>query len=112
MRQLILVLFVSAWGLSLLTGCQESDAKLVRRAKVIGSENLKLKEDLKEKDRQIDDLEKQIAELEAKNAKEHEQFGDTTLKTLQMMAETENRNQALTAENEKLKDEIEKLKAK
>jgi cell division protein FtsB len=34
-----------------------------------------------------------------------------TLKTLPFLAESEKKNQALTAENKKLKEELEKLKA-
>ena len=111
MRQFTIVLFVSLLGVLLLAGCQESESTQIRRARVVANENLQLKQDLKEKDQQIEELKKQIEEIEAKNAKEHEKFGNTTIKTLQMLSQTENRNQALTLENEKLKEELEKLKA-
>ena len=111
MRQFAIVLLVSVLAVVLLSGCQESDARQIRRARVIGNENLQLKQDLKEKDQQIEELKKQIEEIEADRAKENEKFGNMTIKTLQMLSETENRNQALTLENKKLKEELEKSKA-
>ena len=110
MRQITIVIVISVLGILLLTGCQESEASQIRRARVIASENMQLKQDMEERDQQIEELKAQIEALEVKNAKEHEKFGNTTIKTLQMLSETENRNQALTLENEKLKKELEKLK--
>jgi hypothetical protein len=111
MRHLTIFLFILIVGVLLLTGCQESDASQIRRARLVANENLQLKQDLEDKEQQIENLKKQIEEIEAKNAEEHEKFGNTTLKTLQMLSETEIRNQALTLENEKLKEELEKIKA-
>ncbi|MHC4836069.1 MAG: hypothetical protein ACYTCN_09105 [Planctomycetota bacterium] len=111
MRQIVIALFILLLSVPLLTGCQESQAGQIRRARVIADENLELKQELKQKNKQIQDLNKQIEEIEAKNAEEHKKFGETTLKTLKILAESENKNKALTAENKKLKEELEKLKA-
>lgn len=111
MRQFTIALLFSGLSILLLAGCQKSEANQIRRARVIGNENLQLKQNLKEKDQEIEELKRQIEEIEAKRAEENEQFGNTTIKTLQMVADTENRNQALALENEKLKEELEKLKA-
>lgn len=112
MRHMTTILLAAVLGTLLLAGCQKSDASQIRKARLIANENLKLKKQLAEKDAQIQDLKKQIEQIEAEKAKADEEFGSTTIKTLQMVAETEDRNQALTLENEKLKEELEKLKAR
>ncbi|MDH4202042.1 MAG: hypothetical protein OEV87_04045 [Phycisphaerae bacterium] len=112
MRHMTIVVLTAVLGTFLLTGCQKSDASQIRKARLVANENLQLKKQLAEKDAQIQDLKKQIEEIEAEKAKADEKFGSTTIKTLQMLAETEDRNQALTLENEKLKEEIESLKAR
>ena len=111
MRQVVVVIFMAAVGILLLTGCQESEGNQIRKARLVANENLELKELLGEKDQQIEGLKKQIEDMEIKSAKEHEEFGNLTLKTLQMLAESENQNQALTLEIEQLSEELEKLKA-
>ena len=111
MKQITVVMVIAAMGLLWLTGCQKSGNTQIRRARLVANENIQLKKQLQDKDKQIEDLKKEIEEVQAKNAKEHEEFGNTTLKTLQMLADIENNNQALTLENEKLKEELEKLKS-
>jgi predicted metal-binding transcription factor (methanogenesis marker protein 9) len=112
MKRMAIVLLTAAFGTLLWAGCQKSDASQIRKARVVANENLQLKKQLAEKDTPIQDLKKQIKEIEAEKAKADEEFGSTTIKTLQMVSETEDRNQALTLENEKLKEEPEKLKAR
>ena len=111
MRQIVLIILIVLLSVPLLTGCQESQAGQIRRARVIANENIELKQELKEKDEQIADLQKQIEEMEAKSAEQDKKFGETTLKTLKMLSESEVKYQALSAENEKLKEDIKKLKA-
>jgi hypothetical protein len=112
MRHTTIVLLTAVLGTLVLASCKESDASQIRKARVVANENLQLKKQLTEKDAQIQDLKKQIEKIEAEKAKADEEFGSSTIKTLQMVAETEGRNQALTEENEKLKEEIESLKAR
>lgn len=112
MRHMTLVVMTAVLGTLILAGCQKSDAGQIRKARVVANENIQLKKQLAEKEARIQDLKKQIEEIEAEKAKADEEFGSTTIKTLQMVAETEERNQALTAENEKLKEELGKLKAR
>jgi outer membrane murein-binding lipoprotein Lpp len=107
-----IVVLTAVLGTLLLAGCQKSETGQIRKARLVANENLQLKKQLAEKDTQIQDLKKQIEEIEVEKAKADEKFGSTTIKTLQMLAETEDRNQALTLENEKLKEEIESLKAR
>ena len=112
MRHTTIVLLTALLGTLLLAGCQKSDSSQIRKARLVANENLQLKRQLAEKDTQIEDLKKQIEKIEAEKAKADEEFGSTTIKTLQMVAETEKRNQALAEENEKLKKEIEQQKAR
>ena len=110
MKQFTIVIVFSILGILLLTGCQESDASQIRRARVIGTENLQLKQDLKEKDQQIEKLTAQIETLEVEKAKVIEQSGETSIKTLRMLLESEKRAEGLVIENRKLEEELEQLK--
>ena len=112
MKQFTIVIVFSILGILLLTGCQESDASQIRRARVIGTENLQLKQDLKEKDQQIEKLTAQIEALEVEKAKVIEQSGETSIKTMRMLLESEKRAEAIVIENRKLEAELEKLKDK
>lgn len=112
MKQAMFFLLLASISLFVLTGCQESEANQIRRARVIANENIQLKKQLAEKDQHIAELNKQIEELNAEIAEKDETFGNTTLRTLQMVSESEKQNQELMLENKKLKAELEKLKNK
>ena len=111
MKQLTIVLFISALATLLLTGCQESDSSQIRRARLIATENMQLKQDMEERNRQIEELKAQIEALELENAKVIEQSGEASIKTLRMLLESEKRAEAIVIENRKLEEELEKLKA-
>ena len=110
MRRLTTILFISALATLLLTGCQESDSSQIRRARLIATENMQLKQDLEERNRQIEELKAQIEALELENAKVIEQSGEASIKTLRMLLESEKRAEAIVIENRKLEEELEKLK--
>ena len=111
MRQFTIVIVVSVLGVLLLAGCQESDASQIRRARVIGNENLQLKQELQEKDEQIAELTAQIEALEVEKAEVIEKSGEMSIKTMRMLLESEKRAEAIVIENRKLEAELEKLKA-
>ena len=111
MRQTAIVLFVSVLGILLLAGCQESDANQIRRARVVGNENLQLKQDMKEKDQQIEDLKKEIEKIETESADAVERAGEMSIKSMRLLLESEKRAEGLLIENRKLEEELEKLKA-
>lgn len=111
MKHMIVTLSVFCIVLIMMAGCQESDSTLVQRARLVGNENLKLKDQLQEKDQQIAQLKEDIEKLEAEKVQIIQESGDTNIKIMRIVAETEQRNQALTDENAKLKEELEKLKA-
>ena len=112
MRQIIILTTVSVIAIVLGTGCQESDATQIRKARLIGTENLQLKKQLKEKDQQIEDLKKEIEQVKAEMAQKEKQSGQTSIKSLKLLMESEKRAEGLVIENRKLKEELEKLKAK
>ena len=113
MRRILTATVVFLTVTALLAGCggsAKSDSAQIRRARVVGNENLKLKKQLDDKDQQIKDLEDKIAKMQAENAKAVQDCGDTNFKIVQIMAESEKRVQELAAENQALKEELEKLK--
>jgi len=98
-----------------LTGCQEassesSDTTLIQRARLVGNENLKLKQELEQKNEKITQLEAQIEQINAENEQASIESGETNLRIMLLMAEAQKNNESLLQENEKLKAEIEKLK--
>lgn len=98
----------------MLAGCQESkgsDTALIQRARLVGNENLQLKKQLEEKNQQIAQLKENIEQLETEKAEAARKAGDTNFRIMQIVAETEKRNEALTQENEKLKNRLEELKS-
>ena len=111
MRQFTIVIVVSVLGVLLLTGCQESESNQIRKARLVGAENLQLKQDIEEKNQQIEELTAQIETLEVEKAKVIEKSGETSIKTLRMLLESEKRAEAIVIENRKLQEELEKLKA-
>ena len=111
MRHIAIVIGITVLGLWALSGCQESDASQIRRARLVANENIQLKKQLEEKDQQIEKLKKQILEIEEKTAKSVEQAGNTSIKSMRLLLESEKNNEALILENQKLKEELEKLKA-
>lgn len=111
MKPLTIVLFISALAPLLLTGCQESDSSQIRRARLIATENMQLKQDLEDRDQQIEELKAQIEALELENANVIEQSGEASIKTLRMLLESEKRAEAIVIENRKLEEELERLKA-
>ncbi|MBL7215848.1 MAG: hypothetical protein ISS71_09250 [Phycisphaerae bacterium] len=113
MNRTIVTSLVICIALITLTGCQksqESDSGLIQRARLVGNENLQLKKQLEEKDLKIAQLEKDIEQLKTEKAQAAQKAGDTNFRIMQIVAETEKKNQALVQENEKLKQELKKLK--
>ena len=94
-------------------GCQEaeSDAALVRRARLVANENITLKKQLDEKDQQIARLEQQIEKLEQEKHKITKDTGEATLRMLQITAEAEQRATFLREENERLKQKLQELQS-
>ena len=109
MRQTTMLTVMLMMATVLLAGCQESETDMIKRARLVGSENIQLKKQLAEKDKEIQGLKDEIARLEKERAKDRDEFGNTTIQTLQMMADTMAKNEALTAEIKTLKEQLRQL---
>lgn len=71
----------------LLSGCGGSSARSDRRAQLVGHENLQLKKQLREKEKEIEHLKNQIKEMEQKAQEESAQQGQTYTKLLEIVAD-------------------------
>ena len=113
MRQILTATVVFLTVTALLGGCggsAGSESAQIKRARMVGNENLKLNKQLNDKEQEIKDLEQKIVDMEAENAKAVQDCGDTNFKLLQLFAESEKRLEQLTVENQTLKEELQKLK--
>lgn len=108
MKQKLIAVVTLTIGAFLLLGCQESESDIIKRAKLVGNENIQLKQQLAEKDKEIQALKDEMAQKEADFAKKEQEFGDATIKTLQMVLESEKRNETLMTEIETLKEQLKK----
>ncbi len=111
MRKMIVISLVSVMAVLLLGGCQESQSNQIQRARLVGHENLQLKKQLEAKDAEIAQLKKAMEKLRTEKDDASKQFGDTNIRVMQIIAETEKKNQQLIKEVEELKAEIKTLKA-
>lgn len=102
-NNIIVVLLIATF---FLAGCQESESQMVKRARLIGNENLQLKKQLADKDKEIQSLKDEIARMEKEREKENTEFGEVTIKTLQMISECQKQVEALQTENKTLKEQL------
>ncbi len=86
-RQIITITWVAAGLAFWACSCQPSSDQMVRRAQLVGNENLKLKKELQQKDAEIANLKKEIDRLNAEHAKYEEDTGTTSTQLLRLLAE-------------------------
>ena len=113
MMRMMGITLLAALAVLTFTGCQESegsDAALIRRARLIGNENLQLKKQLEEKEEKIAQLRQQIQQLQTEMNEAARQAGETNLRIMQIVKKKKKRNQQLAEENAKLKAQLEQLK--
>jgi hypothetical protein len=110
MRRYIFITRVIALCIPVLIGCQKADSTDIRRARLVANENLQLKKDLQEKDQQIESLKQEIERIESESAEKVERAGETSIKSMRLLLESEQRAEELLIENRKLNEELEKLK--
>ncbi len=88
MTRQIITLSLAALGLvTLASACQPSSDSMVRRAQLVGNENLKLKKEIQQKDAEIAELKKEIERLKAEYAKFQEDTGQSSIKLLQLLTD-------------------------
>jgi septal ring factor EnvC (AmiA/AmiB activator) len=103
--------------LPFLSGCSRSSAQspddMISKARLISVENTRLKKELADKDAQIQDLEKRVEALETENNEFKKDAKDieTLMQSLmELSTKSEQYNEQLMAENQALKDQLQKLK--
>jgi len=86
-RQIMTVAMAALGLITLACSCQPSSDQKVRRAQLVGNENLKLKKEIQQKDAEIVELKKEIERLKAEYAKFQEDTGQSSIKILQLLSE-------------------------
>ncbi|MEN6307213.1 MAG: hypothetical protein ABFD91_05600 [Anaerohalosphaeraceae bacterium] len=86
-RQIITITWVAVGLAFMASACQPSSDQKVRRAQLVGNENLKLKKELQQKDAEIANLKKEIDRLNAEYAKYQDDTGQTSTQLLGLLAE-------------------------
>lgn len=107
--------FVLAAGtvvIMLIAGCEKENAPDTKRSRLIATENIRLKEELEQRDEEIKKqeklLEKCLQERNTWKAKAQQNIQEQVDSVLTVVME---KNKELRKENEGLKAQIEKLKA-
>lgn len=107
------LLFLGTATLISLSGCREESGNMsLRKARLVGNENIELKEQLKLRDKEIEHQKKLVVQCQTDRAKDQELSGDNTIKMLKHLSKSSIQVNALTAENAKLKEKIKELQAK
>ncbi len=101
------------FGLGVLLGCQEqNETDIVKKARLTGQENIELKKLIKEKDREIQNQKKLLAECNRDLVKGQEEATDTNAKMLEIASKAATEAEDLRAQNEILKSRIQELESK
>ncbi len=104
------VLIACCFALITLAGCQESNSNMIQRARIVANENIKLKDQIKKKDLQIEQLKQDIETLKAEKVKISKNTGDINITLIQSLSDAKKTNTELKAENARLKEELDKSK--
>ena len=107
------LLVLGAGTVITLSGCrEESGDTSLRRARLVGNENIELKEEIKMRDKEIQRQKQLLEQCRADRTKDKEQSGNNTLKLLEQLAESGKQVGTLAAENAQLREKIKELTAK
>lgn len=104
---LLLTLSVAISMTMLLTGCQEQDLSAQdRKAKLLANDNLELKNQLKDKDKDIKAQVKLLSDCKKENASIRGENGEAMIKLLQLLNDATIELDKVNAENTALKKKI------
>ncbi len=107
------LLFFSAGAVITLSGCrEESGDTTLRRARLVGNENIELKKEIKLRDKEIERQKQLMVQSREEWAKDKEKTGDSMLKMLKHLAESGKQGDTLMSENAQLRERIKELEAK
>lgn len=100
-------------GLGLLVGCQEqNESELVKKARLVGQENIELRKQIKQQDRAIQEQKDLLEQCRQEVAAGQQQTAESGKKMLDMVGDTAKEADDLRIENEKLKARIQELESK
>ncbi len=107
------LLVLGAGAVITLSGCrEESGDTTLRRARLVGNENIELKKEIKLRDKEIERQKQLAGQDRADWAKDKELSGDNMIKMLKHLSESSKQVITLTAENTQLKEKIKELEAR
>ncbi len=109
----VVLLVLGAGAVITLSGCrEESGDTTLRRARLVGNENIELKKEIKLRDKEIERQKQLVEQGRADRAKDKDLTGNNMIKMLKHLSESSKQVNALTAENAQLKEKIKELEAK
>ncbi len=107
------LLFLGTGAVISLSGCREESSDMsIRRARLVGNENIELKKQLKLRDEEIERQKELVVQCREERAKDKKLSGNTTIKLLKHLSESGKRAAALRTENMQLREKIKELEAK
>lgn len=107
------LLVLGAGTVITLSGCrEESGDTSLRRARLVGNENIELKKEIQLRDKEIERQKQLVVQCRADWSKDKDTSGNNTIKMLKHLSESGKKVDALTAENAQLKEKIKELEAK
>jgi len=107
------LLFLGASAVITLSGCrEESGDTTLRKARLVGNENIELKKMIKLRDKEIERQKQLVEQCRADWAKDKELSDNNMIKMLKHLSESSKQVNTLTAENTQLKETIKELEAK
>lgn len=107
------LLFLGTAAVITLSGCREESGNMsLRKARLVGNENIELKKQLKLRDKEIERQKQLVVQCREDWTKDKNLTGDNTIKLLKHLSESSMQVEALKAENTQLKEKIKKLQAK
>ncbi|MCD6392230.1 MAG: hypothetical protein J7M40_01845 [Planctomycetes bacterium] len=96
-----------------LSGCREESGNMsLRKARLVGNENIELKKQLKLRDKEIERQKQLVVQCRADRIKDKDLNGENTVKLLKLLAESDIKINTLTNENAQLKEKIKELQDK
>lgn len=110
MKKISILLTISMLSVIALSGCQEAETPTSnRQARLIGNENLKLHNTIKDKDAEIAALQAKIVDLEKKIVESKTQTMSAGVGFMEMVTSINEKALDLEMENELLKAKIKEL---
>ena len=114
--QIILAIVVILPCFVLVTGCEEQQSTIKdKRVRLVANQNLELKKQLQEKDKEIERQKGLVADCQAEKEKQmqaHSRSAEGMFSIMKSVSEQANQIKQLTAENEQLKAKIAELEGK